>query len=42
MGRYAGRFVVDTHVHAQRAAVKFRERGLTPTHGEITARCIAR
>jgi len=35
MGRYAGRFVVDTHVHAQRAAVKFRERGLTPTHGEM-------
>jgi hypothetical protein len=28
MGRYAGRFVVDTHCHAQRAAVRFAERGV--------------
>jgi len=34
MGRYAGRFVVDTHVHAQRAVLKFAERGIkTPTIG---------
>lgn len=34
MGRYAGRFVVDTHVHAQRAIIKFAERGIkTPTIG---------
>ena len=36
MGRYAGRFVVDVHVHAQRAAVKFAERGIkTPTIGDM-------
>lgn len=28
MGRYAGRFVVDIHCHAQRAAVRFAERGV--------------
>lgn len=28
MGRYAGRFVVDTHCHAQRAVAKFAERGM--------------
>jgi hypothetical protein len=28
MGRYAGRFVVDTHCHGQRAILKFKERGL--------------
>jgi len=28
MGRYAGRFVVDTHCHAQRAVLKFSERGI--------------
>jgi len=28
MGRYAGRFVVDTHCHVQRAVAKFSERGL--------------
>ena len=27
MTRYAGRFVVDTHCHAQRAAVRFAEKG---------------
>jgi predicted TIM-barrel fold metal-dependent hydrolase len=28
MGRYAGRFVVDTHAHAQRAVIGFKERGI--------------
>ncbi|MCL5959859.1 MAG: amidohydrolase family protein [Chloroflexi bacterium] len=38
MGRYAGRFVVDVHVHAQRAAVKFAERGVkTPSMGDVYA-----
>ncbi len=36
MGRYAGRFVVDVHVHAQRAAVGFAERGIkTPSTGDM-------
>jgi len=30
MGIARGRFVVDTHVHAQRHAAKFRERGIKP------------
>ncbi len=33
MGRYAGRFVVDTHVHVQRASLKFKERGEKPSVG---------
>lgn len=38
MGRYAGRFVVDTHCHAQRAAVRFAERGVTaPTTRDMYA-----
>jgi len=36
MGRYAGRFVVETHAHAQRAVVKFAERGIKkPTTGDM-------
>jgi hypothetical protein len=35
MGRYAGRFVVETHAHAQRAAVGFKERGIKPSHGQM-------
>ena len=30
MGIARGRFVIDTHVHAQRAAIKWKERGLKP------------
>lgn len=38
MGRYAGRFVVDVHVHGQRAAVKFAERGIkAPSIGDMYA-----
>lgn len=38
MGRYAGRFVVDTHCHAQRAAVRFAERGVqAPTTRDMYA-----
>ncbi len=35
MGRYAGRFVVDTHVHVQRASLKFKERGIKPSIKEM-------
>jgi len=35
MGRYAGRFVVETHTHVQRAAVKFKERGLKPSTRQL-------
>ena len=31
MGIARGRFLIDTHVHAQRHAVKLRERGIKPT-----------
>ena len=38
MARYAGRFVVDTHCHPQRAVVKFAERGIkTPSTREMYA-----
>ena len=40
MGIAKGRFVIDTHVHAQRAALKWKERGLTPNWvslGELRA-----
>ncbi|MDP2646845.1 MAG: amidohydrolase family protein [Desulfobacterales bacterium] len=37
MGRYAGRFVVDTHVHVQRASLKFKERGVKPSIGQMYA-----
>jgi hypothetical protein len=38
MGRYAGRFVVDTHVHAQRAVGKFKERGIdAPSTSQLYA-----
>mgnify|MGYP005843103363 CR=1 FL=1 len=38
MGRYAGRFVVDVHVHAQRAIARFSERGIrTPTIADMYA-----
>ena len=37
MGRYAGRLVVETHAHAQRAAVGFKERGIKPSHGQMYA-----
>jgi hypothetical protein len=38
MGRYAGRFVVDTHTHAQRAVIGFRERGVkAPSMAEMYA-----
>ena len=30
MGIAKGRFVIDTHVHAQRAAIKWQDRGLKP------------
>jgi hypothetical protein len=31
-----GRFVVDTHVHAQRHAFKFQERGIDPNYANLT------
>jgi predicted TIM-barrel fold metal-dependent hydrolase len=38
MGKYAGRFVVDTHCHAQRAVIKFAERGIkSPTVAQMYA-----
>ena len=30
-----GRFVVDTHVHAQRYAFKFQERGIDPNYATL-------
>ena len=35
MGIARGRFVVDTHVHAQRHALKFKERGVKPSYIEM-------
>ncbi len=38
MGRFAARFVVDTHCHAQRAVARFAERGIDqPSAGEMYA-----
>ena len=30
-----GRFVVDTHIHAQRHAFKFKERGIKPDFATV-------
>ncbi len=30
MGLAKGRFIIDTHVHAQRHAFKFKKRGIKP------------
>lgn len=35
MGIARGRFVVDTHVHAQRHAFKFKERGIKPDYATL-------
>lgn len=35
MGIARGRFVIDTHVHAQRHAVKMRDRGIKPTFDNL-------
>ena len=38
MAPYAARFVVDTHVHAQRTVARFAQRGIkTPTAGQMYA-----
>ena len=37
MGIARGRFVIDTHVHAQRHAVKWKERGIKPSYSELAA-----
>jgi len=37
MGIARGRFVIDTHVHAQRHAVKWKERGIKPSYAELAA-----
>jgi predicted TIM-barrel fold metal-dependent hydrolase len=37
MGIATGRFVVDTHTHAQRHAVKWRERGTQPNYNALAA-----
>ncbi|MBW1801943.1 MAG: hypothetical protein JRJ85_14565, partial [Deltaproteobacteria bacterium] len=35
MGLARGRFVVDTHVHAQRHAFKFKDRGIKPDWAKL-------
>lgn len=35
MGIARGRFVIDTHVHAQRHAAKFKERGVQPSFARL-------
>lgn len=35
MGIARGRFVIDTHVHAQRHAFKFKERGIKPDYATL-------
>lgn len=35
MGYAKGRFVVDTHVHAHRTAVKFKDRDVKPSYGTL-------
>jgi len=35
MGIARGRFVIDTHVHAQRHAFKFKERGIKPDYAKL-------
>ena len=37
MGLVKGRFVIDTHVHAQRHAFKWKERGIKPNWGTLAA-----
>ena len=35
MGIATGRFLLDTHVHAQRHAFKFKERGIKPSYSTL-------
>jgi predicted TIM-barrel fold metal-dependent hydrolase len=37
MGIARGRFVVDTHVHAQRHAAKFKSRGVKPDYSQLAS-----